>query len=525
MTSYRISTDQGWSREYSLEKLEQKLERGVIDSDALCSADGGETTRLLSQVIAETRVSSDTKSGDQTPRLLNRLAGKSGLKQISSRRDVQSVDSESGEESILPPLPTDIPMPATPQSSQIDVRDLPIRLASTVLPDLSQLYAQAEQALTEEDLEPTEEQGEIYSIPSPDTHSSDGVENSGGNEYSYDAPPELFPQSPIAEAAAQVLAREAEPEPVEPPPAPPKSPSVASDETEFSPDNEPEDGYGFILSRRNISAVVIIAGLAASVFLVVWVAGGVAEEIVFRRFEGREASLMVLQNQSKLMKRQLSVMTRKLAAIDVSTDTDRLITEPGPGRPLLPPLAFEPRNLTREQKESEESLTERLGPYLRDRILTGEKPDADTARAYAVHIHQLIGFADGYGPDRVDALHRVSELVKLSYLNHRGLIESANPESRAEGSAAVLAASQKGLHLIYPELAAGDSSLQQIMESASSPERAQLLLIRYWYYRAARSATAARWLDTVRALVDDADQATIDGSLSEVNRLTDELDD
>ena len=522
MTSYRISTDAGWSREYSLQTLEQKLQRGVLDSYALCSADGGETTRLLSQVIAEARTPAETKSGDQTQRQLPQPAKKPSPKQISFLREVQSVeeDTESDEKSILPPLPADIPTPVVVQGSQNNVRDYSVRLPSSMLPDLSQLYSQAEQSLTEEDLEDTEDPGEVYSIPAQDAGTSDQ-----GDEYLCGPSPEVFPESAIAAAAARVLARQEESQSVEPMPAAMSSPSVAPDEIEFSPADESGDDSGFILFRRNIRAAVMIAGLAASVFLIVWMAGAAAEEIVFRRFEGREASLLVLQNQSKLMKRQLSVMTQKLAAIDVSPDTEELKIRLDPVRPLLPPPAFASRSLTPEQKEAEDSLTERLGPYLRDQILSGETPGAETARAYAVHIHQLIGFADGYGPDRVDALHRVSELVKLSYLNHRGLIESANAERRVEGAAAVLAASQKGLHLVYPELATGDSSLQQVMESASSPERVQLLLIRYWYYRAARSATADRWLDTVRVLVDDADQAAINASLSEVNRLTFEQGD
>lgn len=222
------------------------------------------------------------------------------------------------------------------------------------------------------------------------------------------------------------------------------------------------------------------------------------------------AHLQVLSAQLKHVAEQ---STADLSHIPVPESFELLTRPPVPLQTWKPPQRS-PRSIAAAEESFRQyvDLVRKKGP-------DGRQLNTTTVENFSDRMAELMIMPGETGSSRADAARDLAEKTKLLYLLQLGNLRSDDPRIRASGITTLVNAADAGLRTLFTEFLTHDMSLQMILESATPVERNELLLIRYWCYRAANPAGAKQWLDRMRSLYNGIDVRYITAAINEVDDI------
>lgn len=547
MATWRVRTDKGLSRRYTVDSLREKLDDGQIDVSAECTQDNGETFVELDKLLGESPFQEATPERSHrrlkklsTPKSSagNRLAvpqpsneltddddlflGSDRLPELPSKGDGRVSGLTPSAVTEMPPLSEAVTQgkdrtnPNQLKSDETETYEVPVPPPKRrPAPDYSSLSLP-------EDPSADSPQSKTYTLPVPAPSPS---------PQEFDAPP----PSPVAAAAAAALAAEERAR---------KQSNTSTDENDSPEQSELQNdsvegndesavlpGHKLRLSllwHRPVSYTIILFGTVSVGVILWWVFGrGQTPSLADFRTRSLESSygddlsepmtLPELSSRSRILAIQVNRINRALFRED-EPDPEVDISEiqiP----PRIPLVQYDPRTIPDAEQTQIDDLLDRYGRMVQEKGPDGRKLDAESVAMYSGYLERIVAAVDGKGPSRTDAVQHLSELCKLIYLTQLPNIRSSDAAARQTGLQALQNATNAGLSKLYVEYSIGDLKFEEIFFRVEPAEQARLITLRYWYHRAVNRATAQVWVDKMISLIDPAHHATVRASIAEVDEI------
>ncbi|MEZ6059678.1 MAG: hypothetical protein R3C19_04885 [Planctomycetaceae bacterium] len=273
----------------------------------------------------------------------------------------------------------------------------------------------------------------------------------------------------------------------------------------------------FLRSRR-ATAVILSLGLAA-VFALGWMSSGYFRSPNPELFGGKSTevgkALSPEEMTSKIdaMENRLRFVQSTLPAIE---KINRKLDFEARENSTVPLIGYQPREVTADEKVLVDERLMRYSRLVREKGANGSRLDDSTVRTYSRYLVELIELIDSERTGRDDALMKLAELVKFIYLLQLGNLRSGSQPAHQEAEQLILESSNIGLRRLFVELQTGDVGFYDVVASATPRERAGMLLVRYWFYRAHNPADVDQWLQKMLADIDPAYHGEIYKSINEV---------
>lgn len=531
--SWQVKVGQNLSRPYTLEQLRTKRRSGTLDDAAQCTDDRGESFVLVDEVLQnfdELQPAGEPSAAATAgpARRLSRPQKKSSRLQKAVKM-VQSDDAlaeappteSPADDELLPELPDEATTTTPPLFSEPE--PVPAAAADQKLfSGLSDVYKSAlnnAHSMTAEEAGAPEEDA-FYSGPAVDLSPATATP---AVRTPRTPPARPRPATSVRDAAAQALAAESAAK-AEPSPDAADLSRVVPGQRPGQSAAVPATGGG---SRRRItSLLVVLAGLPALGLVIWWFGFGgppSVEDLTGGSFNIEDLTsdaltVEELNARTQILSLQLARVTKALASRSQDAEPLDLSAMDLQTAPALPLMPFRPLQLTSAQaqrsiecKDSYTTLVQQQGP-------NGARLKAAVVSRHCDHLLHLATYAGSEGQTRAEALFQLSEWTKLLYLMQYGHLQSGGADADRARSE-LLAAANAGLNGIFAELKSGDMRFVDVFERCSAEEQAQLLLVRYWYYRAVDVTAADAWLKQNLAEIDEQYHAGVTKSITEVTEI------
>ena len=239
--------------------------------------------------------------------------------------------------------------------------------------------------------------------------------------------------------------------------------------------------------KRLLAVATILLGITSVGIMIWWQQGGDGpprfEELTggALNFDAEgSTSLEELHARTQILGVRVGQIQKALTAGNPDADTEPVVIPELPQIPRMPFVPFEQRRLTDKEQSQADDLLRKYSTLYNNGGADGRNHDAATVKTYTEYLKQLITMVDARGESRSDVLHELSELTKLVYLLQLRNLKADDSEAAAAAAIEVLQAADSGLRVVYTEIQTGDMRFADVFEREAHPERARLLLIRYW---------------------------------------------
>jgi hypothetical protein len=477
--TWQIQVGQKLSKQYSIESLMAKFEKGAITDQTLCTEDNGASFVAVSTILKQPR--------------FQKVRGQKRLQPSPSQPEVSDAL---------------VQMPAPERAVGGDARHV-----------LAGLYASAAAA---EQADDDHAALDAFTLPAASVNT----------KFTRPDDPRFYEPSSVAQAAANALAETQKRDEIKrhdrqdratAQPEPASRPFAATD-LAGQVDEPPPRNWKSVA----MTAVVTAVGMSVIAVLIQWLGstqgpptyadltGGAVALSDFDNNE--EVTLESLHARTQILGVQVGRITRALLK-QQDTDVEDVALPDLPSEPVLPLFPFQQRLLSTTEETQVSENRDRYSVLVKEKGPDGRKLDEATITAYVAYLQPVVNAVDSNGPTRAAALHELSEWVKLVYLLQLGRLHATVPGRHQQAVSELLALSNDGLAQLYPELRSGDMRFVDVFDRSESAEQSRLILIRYWYYRAVARKTADSWLDEVLGIVDESQHAAVRASIAEVDGI------
>lgn len=236
----------------------------------------------------------------------------------------------------------------------------------------------------------------------------------------------------------------------------------------------------------------------------------------------KRADLATMTNRELTAHLQVLSAQLKYIAEQSSTDLSGMPIPESFNVLSRPPVPLQPYVAVGRTNKSDIEATNTFSKYVA--LVRAEGPDGrklseGTVETFTARLRDLMMMPGRMDSTRPEAARDLAEKTKLLYLLQLGNLRSAEAAKRVQSVATIADATESGLRALFAEFVTNDMSFDLILLSASAAERTELILIRYWCYRAANPVGATQWLKRVTANFDDLNLAYISQAIAEVDEM------